>query len=521
MVLIVSTLAVATSALKYAPGYIDFTSTVNGSFMNAPVITGYGVDRFEPMVVETAMWYENYTGKAMVTDEIIHGISPETTVKRALKAGEKRGLGRPKIIFIPSALGIAGFGNVARDYSDVSWIKIPVVEVSLGISRLARELSKRNYPTKLGLLVRDDDTGPVGEAWTFGHVIISSALLTPICISAFAINIYKFVLHIKFTRGVTTAKIFFIIDLFANFMRFWFVTVNPFWTGRFDYTFTTICVRTPIALAIICTLLLALKWRELLLKSKVTVKPFLNVFKWPFIVMSVAIFTFEFVASALRGHWYDIAMVTKVSTCFLLVASALCAILVFISGAQIMCHLGAAVGSKRRLWQLSQTTILIIASGFGLFLWASLQVYWLILLYGRGTIIPTPKMMLQIQLIGVVGCGSLLCTSLLQNLAMPIPTDFLARSSLVAGTSATNRTGGTGFSSRRGATGISTRTGAGSAELPTLDDDEDDDIPSSSHSSHHSPDKDVLKPLNNEETETSLSESSSSSSSDDEDDASV
>lgn len=424
--LIVAWQSTTTNGLAYVSGYFNFSSQVNGSLLASPTLTGYGRNNFAPFIAATAMWYENCTEKACVLDRPIHGISPEETVRRALKYQKEHGYGTPKALFLPSLVGISGLGQLARDFSDVSWVKIPTLDVSVGVFMLAKTVSDRGYPTQVVFNIVDDEIGPVEKAWPFGDVVISAAFLTALVLICFGANIYKLIVHLRYTDGVTTAKIFFVIDLVANFMRFWYTTVNPYYTARFDYTWTTICSQTHVALTVICTLLLALKWRELLLKTKLHVTLFLTVFKWPFIIVGCLIFAFEFITAALRGHWYDIATVTKISTSFLIVASFSCATLLFVSGGQILRHLSKAVGSKRRLWTLSQTTTLILCSGVFLLLWSILQIVYMIEVYRPSIKIITITLVRRVQIIQVCAMAALLICSFLQNMAMPLPSEFIS-----------------------------------------------------------------------------------------------
>jgi hypothetical protein len=472
--ILVIVLAQASVGLQYAPGYFDFTYILNGTFLIAPRLSGYGNTSWSPVIGETRMWYEDYTGKILVLDQMIRGKSPEKTLRDALKAGKAKGYGDPIVIFSPSSAGLPGFGELSRDYSDVSDIKIPTVEVSIVVWFVAKGLSDEGYPTQLGFIVRDDDIAPV-TAWHFGASVISATFLTTFCIACFIVCIYKFRLHLIWTHGITTAKIFFVLDLVANFMRFWYVGVNPFYLSKFDYTFTTICGATHVSLSIICTLLLALKWQELLLKSKLKVTIFLTTFKWPFIIAGTAIFLLEFISSALRGHWYNVTKINQSSLSILLILAFLTAMLLFISGAQILMQISHAVGSKRRVFQLSQTTILIILSGFGLLIWSILQMVFLITIYA-----PSPPVRratpFSIQMGNVFQYVALFSASFVQNWAMPIPADALGNSSKMA----SGRSGEAGVASS-GPKGSSTiddpsstvDTGIRAASTASTEDDSD------------------------------------------------
>jgi hypothetical protein len=407
-------------AVRYIPGEIDWTPVVNGTWLISPIMVGYGADHFGEIVAEAAMWYENYTDKALIMDIANKGKSLETIAKRTLKEGAKKGYGKPRMIWQPSPAYLAGFGDIARDGTDMKWVGIPTVEISYPIWALVKYLSENNYelngvPVKFKVAVRDDERNPAASAWSYGTVVITSIVLTACCLACYAVNLYKLYYHLRYTAGATTAKIFFFIDDFANFMRFWWVCINPFYVNRFGYTWTTMCTTTHVALSLICTLLLSLKWRELLLKTKLQVTIFLDTFKWPFFALSAFIFGFELISSALRGHWYDITKTNIASLSILTINAFGVCILLFISGGQIMSQIRRAVGSRRRVLQLSQTTIIILFSGVFLFAWMCFELVFLVTTYKTGTGV------LKINAISVGQNFCLFIASFLQNWAMPVP----------------------------------------------------------------------------------------------------
>ena len=409
-------LASGCSALAYAPGYYDFTYLVNGTWLVAPALDRYGADHWEPFVVETAMWYENYTGKALVLDLAVRGKSPETSCREALKAGTAKGFGKPKAIFSPSPGGIGGFGAISRDYSDMTFVGVPTVDISQAVYMLAKGISDAGNPVPLGFLVRDDDFNPLARKFNFSIALVCSTFLTSACIACFVVNVYKMRLHVIHTHGITTAKIFFVIDLVSNLLRFWYVAVNPFFLSRFAYTWTIMCSSIHVALTIITTLLLALKWRELLHQTKLQVNVFLSTFKWPFIVVASAIFVFETISSALRGHWYNATKITISSQSILIIVCFVVVVLLYVSGIQILLKVNQAVSNKKKVLQLSQTTILILASGLGLGLWVILSTAYLIAIYHYHF-----ADVFYAQLSSVFSFVGLFACSFLQNWAMPIP----------------------------------------------------------------------------------------------------
>jgi hypothetical protein len=397
------------------PAYADFSFLVNDTWAMTPRLKGYGMDNWEPLTLQAVMWYEDFTGKAVVLDTPNHGISPETIARRTLANATKNGWGKPALIMQVSAGGVAGFGEFARDFSDVSDIGIPCVDVSVAIYYLAQYTSDNKIP--LTVIVRDDDPNPITFFWSFPTALFCAIFLSACCIACFVVNAYKFYLHLRRTRGITTAKVFFVIDDAANFMRFWYVCINPFFVNRFAYTWTTMCTTTHISLSIICTLLLALKWRELLLKSKMKVVMFLQTFKWPFFAASSITFAVEAVSSAMRGHWFDITKLSQISWSFLIIMCFAVITLLYISGIQVLTQISKAVGSKRRVLQLSQTTILILVSGLFILLWGVIQMTYMIRRHALNAI-TNPK---EVQILNVIQLFGLFFASLLQNWAMPIP----------------------------------------------------------------------------------------------------
>lgn len=176
------------------------------------------------------------------------------------------------------------------------------------------------------------------------------------------------------------------------------------------------CNTTHVALSCICCLLLALKWRELLLRSKLQVTVFLTTFKYPFFAVATFMFLFEFIASAFRGHWYSLTPINEASWSMLVIMAVTVSVLLLVSGGQILMHLKNAVGSKRRIFQLSWTTFMIMGSGIFLLIWAILLLILLIGLYAehKGSVV-------WLNTNSSLSFACLLFASLLQNLAMPIP----------------------------------------------------------------------------------------------------
>ena len=428
LVLCTLTLLGTASAYHYIPGQIDWTSVINGTWEITPIMIDYGADHFGEIVTSTAMWWENYTDKALILEIANKGKSVETIVKRTLKEGTAKGYGKPRMLWIPSPAYLAGYADIARDGTNMKWVGIPTVEISYPVWYLNKLLAEAGWqvegvPVSFTVAVRDDEHNPI-STWSYGAIVISCVLLTACCLACFTVNFYKLYYHLRYTSGATTAKIFFCIDIFANFMRFWFVCVNPYYVNRFGYTWTNMCSTTHVALSLICTLLLALKWRELLLKTKLQVTIFLDTFKWPFFAFSTFIFGFQCISSAMQGHWYDISKTNIASLSILTINTFVICVLLFFSGTQIMLQIRKAVGSRRRVLQLSQTTIIILCSGFFLFVWFVLELVFLITTYKTGT---------NVRLINSVSVTQLFClffASFLQNWAMPVPIPGLGNSTV-------------------------------------------------------------------------------------------
>lgn len=398
----------------------DLSSLINGTWALSPVLKGYGADTFDPFTVEVALWNSNYTGKAILMKVATDGKSPEKTVRETLEAGAAKGYGKPAAILQPSPAGLAGFGQYARDNSNMKWVGAPAVEVSILFQAYVEAYLKGGVP--ITIILRDDDQNPLQVFWPYSAVITSGIMLTTLCICCYIVNIYKFSRHLRITSGLTTAKVFFILDLIANFMRFWWSCINPFFVNHFGFTWTTICTSTHFALSIICTLLLALKWRELLHSTKLKVVLFLSTFRWPFLIIAGTVFLVELISSTLRGLWFAVEKLSLASWSFLIIVCWIVVALLYISGVQILMQIHNAVGRRRNVLQLSQTTIFILASGVFLLLWAITQMTGLIRTYATKTIT-----IRELQVINVIQLATLLVASFLQNWAMPIPINFSSR----------------------------------------------------------------------------------------------
>lgn len=406
-----------------------FVSIVNGTYTWSPVVKGYGADTFPPMTVNVYRDLYNWSGNAVLMGEFNKGRSPEKSIRRMLKEGQEKGYEPPKLILLWGGLISAGFGQYSRDYSDVSDIKIPVIEVSLYFYALVTLLNNETAHSATGVLpitvnVRDDDRDPLNLQWAYADSVICSVILTCMCVACFTVDIYKLILHFRYTTGITTSKIYFIIDLSANLFRFWYVCVNPFYLNNLNFTFTTLCTTVHMAITIVCTLLISLKWQELLRRTKLHATMFLSAYKWPFLIAASIIFLVELVSGALRGHWYAPGKLPLVSWSFLTVVGFIVTGLLFVSGVQILLQISKAVGASRRIYKLNTTTILILASGLFLLAWSVTEMAYLIKSFRLAKItLKELNIITALQFVFLFGC------SFLQSWAMPIPGAFGSRSS--------------------------------------------------------------------------------------------
>lgn len=416
----------------------SFMKVVNGTNLLSPVVTGFGVDHFHPMTIGVVRDIYNWSGRAVLMDQFNKGRSPEKSIRRLLKEGRERGYEPPPLILIWGGLPSAGFAARARDDSDVSDIKIPVVEVSVYFWALVTAINNQtNLAGALSpvtVIVRDDDISPLDLAWPFGATLIAAILLTVMALACFIVNIFKFQLHLRHSSTLSIPILYFAIDNLANLLRFWFVCVNPFFINRFAYTFTTICTTTHMALTIICTLLISLKWQELLRRTKLKATMFLSTYRWPFIIAAIIIFAVEFVSSVLRGHWYSINVLPQVSWSFLTCAGFIVTTLLFVSGAQILIEIRHAVGSARRIWQLNRTTLLILVSGIFLLAWSVTEMAYLIKIFRikKITLIET-NIITALQFAFLFGC------SFCQSWAMPLPNTGASSSTNTAVTHSSSK----------------------------------------------------------------------------------
>lgn len=395
---------------------------MNGTFLWSPIVKGFGTDIFSPKIVDVVRDTYNWSGRAVLLGLLSNGKSPEANVRNTIQKGLRLGYGMPTAVLIQGGLPYAGFATYTRDNSNMESVQIPVIEVSLRFWILVTVFNNvtagEGALMPVTVVIRDDDRSPLENDWPFSAVLVSATVMTALCLACFAVNIYKFQKHIRHTDGLTIPKLYFLIDNVANFMRFWYVCVNPFFVNQFAYTWTTICTTTHMALTIICTLLLSLKWQELLQRTMVRATMFLSKFKWPFIVTSLIIFAVEFVSSTMRGHWYSLDKLPVISWSFLVVAGFIVCLLLFISGTQILWQISSVtLPSSGRIWQLNRATIFILGSGVCLLAWCMTEMVFLIRTYRlhKVTLLAT-NLMTALQFVFLCLC------SLLQSWAMPIPS---------------------------------------------------------------------------------------------------
>lgn len=420
---VISTLCSGIEGLAFTEGLFKktFDSYVNGTFLWSPVVKGFGLDRFEPFVVDVVRNTYNWTGRGVLLDALTSGLSPERAIMKELKRGASLGYGTPRAVFVWGGLPYAGFVGMARENIRMKGVNIPVLDVSLNfwvlVTVFNNETKHSGHLMPVTILIRDDDRNPLRLEWPWGYVILCVIPLTALCLACFIVDTYKLIMHLKYSTGLTIPKLFFIIDGFANVMRFWFVCVNPFFVHEFAYMLTTICTTTHVALTIICTLLLSLKWQELLQRTEFRATVFLSRFRWPFIIASFIIFAVEFVSASLRGHWYSLSNLSVVSWSFLAVVSFVVIALCFVSGVQIVSQIiGVTSPASGRIWPLTRTTVLIMASGVFLLAWTSSEIAFLIKVYRY------KKMsLIETNTLTALQLGFLFACSLLQSWAMPIP----------------------------------------------------------------------------------------------------
>lgn len=423
VVLLVVALWRTTAGLEFADGdkKPSYLSMVSGTFLWSPVVRGFGLDHFEPFAVDVVRDTYNWSGRGVLLGSLSNGKSPESNIRNVLKEGARKGYKPPTAIFIWGGMPYAGFATYARDNSNMDMVKMPVLEVSTPFWVLVTIVNNATAgadPLPISILIRDDDKSPMMVDWPFGYVVLCGVIMTALCVACFVVNIYKFQLHIRITDGFTIPKLYFVIDIIANFMRFWYVCINPFFVNQFAYTWTTICTTTHMALTIICTLLLSLKWQELLQRTTLRATMFLSRFKWPFIIASIIIFAVEFVSSTLRGLWYSTKDLPVISWSFLSAAGFIVCVLLFVSGTQILVQISKVIAPfSRRVWQLHRATILILASGIFLLAWCVCELAFLIRVYKlQKYSLAATNLITTLQFTFLCSC------SLLQNWAMPIPS---------------------------------------------------------------------------------------------------
>jgi hypothetical protein len=123
------------------------------------------------------------------------------------------------------------------------------------------------------------------------------------------------------------------------------------------------------------TLLISLYWAEIMRKKDAAVSTFLKKSKWPFIIISIGLFTLEWVGVGFRSLWYDVNLLTTLISVVYFVFLVLPTGMFIIYGHKIQMRLrqnrGAHSDTSRRLLQ---ATRLLIISGIGMLIMCAFVV---------------------------------------------------------------------------------------------------------------------------------------------------
>ena len=363
--------------------YVNFTATD----LMSPIFSGFGANHFNQTRVAVVRDTYNWSGRGLLVDAVQNGHSPEQTIKRALAAGAALGYAKPQMIYIWGGLVDAGWAARSRDNSDVAYIGVPVLQVSLKVwaavtavgQLTANASADGRTPLAVGVVARDDDLDPFLLQWSMSATVTVALLLTSAALACLTVCVYKGYYAFRYgPRGVTIAKAYFVIEFVAEVCRLWYACANPFFVNDFAFTWTTMAAATPMALGVICTLLLALKWQEILAKRKFkTSTVFLDRFRWPFIGAASAIFCVVFVSASFGGYWYAMNTFSEVANSFLIIMGVIVTVLLEATGVRILLELRAARAvdvAKSGTQHVRFTTWLIMLSGACLLGWCACQV---------------------------------------------------------------------------------------------------------------------------------------------------
>lgn len=356
--------------------------TISQLDMYSPVFTGFGADTFGQMTLNVVRDKYNWSDMGLLVGVADNGYSPEATIRLALSAGYDKGYLPPKMIFIYGGLVDAGWAARSRDNSNMNYLRIPVVQVSVyvwEVITILDELTAANgslRPLPISVIVRDDDPDPFNVLWPKPTVIIIGIILGAMGVCCLVLNAYKSYYAYRFGPvGLTNIKIYLVGDLFAQVCRIWYCVGNPFFVNQIAFTWTTVAQGLSIAMAVIGTLLIVFNWQEVLLKSSKfkTSTPYLDRFHWPFVGLSSVTFLLVLVSGCYAGYWYSLTLFANISWGFLVAASILVVIWLEITGVLVMLTLRRNLQSDvhhGRTHRAYSKTLMIMASGMCLLGWA-------------------------------------------------------------------------------------------------------------------------------------------------------
>jgi hypothetical protein len=271
-----------------------------------------------------------------------------------------------------SPLDISGLGSFAWN-AKFPDLQLPAVEIS--IPSFQELLPFIENGTEVTVTFNNTDFNPWAYSFESTWMIGYSIVLGVATLGMLTFAIYKLVFFVR--RGLGTENIgtsVLSFEIVANALRFIAVTVDPCQSRKvFPFLLNNILYTIHWPFVIVSTLLITFYWFELIKKTKQLgkVRNFLQKLRIPFWIIFAVLLALDLISSILRGLNYDLFAMIILAGLLYTVVVLLSTIFFLYTGFKLRSILSKDAGAvnDRRKKKLQQTTLHIILSSVGLFMW--------------------------------------------------------------------------------------------------------------------------------------------------------
>lgn len=353
------------------------------------------------------------------------------------------------LLRVSNPLSSPGLGNYVIDGNDVTWSKIPFLELTNGdFEKILEYMENSTTGETYAVIVHDDF-----NAWTYWYdgnevpMIIFTIIigLQHAAILAYIIGrLLIYWLYGSFMFNIS--QVSHIIQIITLTIRFVFIAVDPFGSRHILSYFQAQMITTlSFPFIVLSMLLVTLYWHELIHKVDNKVNPFLSRLKIPFYVACVILLGFEITASYLRGSHSGMIVVTLITGAIYVISAIATVVFYFYTQYQLNKNFKMLNNTKKRTYQkrqkrtnLDNVNRLVLASGIMMCVWI------LLVILGSATpLLWVPQAFFVLWFLGFLVMGTL---SVLQILPFALPREWTKKEGLSSSSNMSSTPSATDYS---------------------------------------------------------------------------